>query len=222
MRGLGSLAPILAFVVGFVDTAVFVHMGGLFVAHVTGNLVLLGATLAGRGIGGAHGAVVGLQLASFPIFFLAAVAATALGSALKRGADFPLAPMLWIATTVMAVAVALAIAMPRGAAASMVLVVAMGILNAVHRLDTRLGPPFTVMTGNVTAHAIAFAKLIRAAPGIEAVKGVPALVRLVIGFTLGAATGALADGRFGLAAIALPMLLLAAHLAFVLRAEAAR
>ncbi len=35
---------ILAFMCGFVDTIVFVHMGGLFVAHVTGNFVLLGAT----------------------------------------------------------------------------------------------------------------------------------------------------------------------------------
>lgn len=46
---LPGIAIILAFLAGFVDTAAFIHMSGLFVAHVTGNFVLLGAALATGG-----------------------------------------------------------------------------------------------------------------------------------------------------------------------------
>ena len=59
------LSLILAFLSGYIDTAVFVHMGGLFVAHVTGNFVLLGATVAGLESVG-HGSSTVLQLISSP------------------------------------------------------------------------------------------------------------------------------------------------------------
>ena len=41
-----SIATLMAFAAGFVDTCGFVALFGLFTAHVTGNFVLIGATLA--------------------------------------------------------------------------------------------------------------------------------------------------------------------------------
>jgi uncharacterized membrane protein YoaK (UPF0700 family) len=47
------IAALLGFVAGFVDTAGFLGLQGLFTAHVTGNFVTLGAAL----VLGTHGVV---------------------------------------------------------------------------------------------------------------------------------------------------------------------
>jgi uncharacterized membrane protein YoaK (UPF0700 family) len=66
------LVPIaLAFVAGFVDTCGFVALFGLFSAHVTGNFVLLGASLIRP-----HAGVIA-KLLALPVF-MAAVAGTRL------------------------------------------------------------------------------------------------------------------------------------------------
>jgi uncharacterized membrane protein YoaK (UPF0700 family) len=44
-RGRFSVAALLSFNGGFVDTVGFLGLSGLFVAHVTGNFVTLGAAL---------------------------------------------------------------------------------------------------------------------------------------------------------------------------------
>lgn len=61
----------LAFVAGFVDTCGFVALFGLFSAHVTGNFVLLGASLIRP-----HAGVIA-KLLALPVF-MAAVAGTRL------------------------------------------------------------------------------------------------------------------------------------------------
>ncbi|MDC6134667.1 DUF1275 family protein, partial [Burkholderia gladioli] len=48
-RTLRSENVLLAFVAGYVDTLGFVALSGLFVAHVTGNFILIGSGLAGAG-----------------------------------------------------------------------------------------------------------------------------------------------------------------------------
>lgn len=208
-----GLPPILALAAGFVDTAVFVHMGGLFVAHITGNVVLLGVTLAGAKIGGAHGSITSLQLATFPVFVAAAVVAAVITSRLGRTATIPL---LWISTLIMAISAGLALGDGAGnqldAPVSLLMVAAMGVINAAQRLDPLLGPPFTVMTGNVTGLAIALARVSRIAPHLPAVNAAGPLFILVLAFATGAALGSLAVERFGLSCLAFPAAVLAARL----------
>jgi len=208
---------LLAFVSGFVDTAAFVHMGGLFVAHVTGNFVLLGATLAGVQGSGAHSASsLTLQLASFPIFFVAAMLATGIASRVRPER----ATRILLAVAVAALAVAGALGVPGlrlDPAAAMILVVAMGVLNAAQRLDASLGPPFTVMTGNVTGVAIAASRTLGLArqpkdPG-PAADSRP-LAALVLAFGLGCASGAVAQSWLGLAAVLIVAVALGLRIVF--------
>jgi uncharacterized membrane protein YoaK (UPF0700 family) len=205
-------SAILAFVSGFVDTAVFVHMGGLFVAHVTGNFVLLGATVAGANVAGGHGAATTLQLIAFPIFFVSAMLTPAIAQIVRPAARTAL--LLWLSAGLTAAAGA-ADLLARGSAdavLAMVLVAAMGVLNAAHRLDPTLGPPFTVMTGNVTAVAIAAARrlhLVRPVEGADKPAGAGVMLVLVLAFALGCAAGALLQPRLALAAMLIPAALVA-------------
>ncbi|MFO6448372.1 DUF1275 family protein [Erythrobacter sp. NE805] len=214
--GLLSLATLLAFLSGFVDTAAFIHMHGLFVAHVTGNFVLLGATLAGGGSLGAE-APEALQLAALPIFFLGAMLTGAIAPRLSAARSLP--AVLWSAVLLMlgvAGASAWAGAGPWDAASAVVLILAMGMLNAAHRLNPAMGPPFALMTGNVAQLAIRAAQLLHfAPPPAETAASGPEgkMLRAVLGFAAGCAAGAAAQVWLGLAAVGIPALLLAIGLA---------
>lgn len=212
-----GVALILAFLSGFVDTAAFIHMQGLFVAHVTGNFVLLGAALASGGAVAGKGPEV-LQLAALPVFVLAAMLTGAL--ALRLAPERGLAVILWSAGLLMISVGGVSAwlgAGPWDAAGAMVLIAAMGMLNAAHRMNPGMGPPFAVMTGNVAALAIRLGQLLRLTPApAEAASGAveAKMLRAVIGFALGCAAGALAQVWLGLAAVALPALALTFRLAW--------
>ncbi len=213
MKSQASLSLLLAFLSGFVDTAVFVHMGGLFVAHVTGNFVLLGATLSGGGTA-VHGGSSTLQLISFPIFFVSVMAAAMLAGRLAEARRTP--ALLWLAASLALAVGAVALAgVQADAILAMLLVAAMGVLNAAHRMDPSLGAPFTVMTGNVTGVAIAASQALRLAPAPTAAPkphATRALLLLVIAFGAGCALGAWAQAWWGLGAMVAPGLLLAIRL----------
>ncbi|UWR24541.1 YoaK family protein [Sulfitobacter sp. S190] len=207
----------LAFVSGFIDTAAFVHMGGLFVAHVTGNFVLLGAALVGQTEG--HDGGTALQLAAFPVFFVGAMLAAVLHARVHRWGT-PL--LLWLSTALMAACAGLALAgAGSDAIISMVLVLAMGILNAAQRIDPDMGPPFTVMTGNVTGQAIGTAQSLGLSPLKPDEKSAAGGLGLwlVIGFGIGSVAGALAVLQLAYAAILIPATCMALTLLFISRSE---
>src|ERR1700732_1368600 len=72
------LPLLLSLNAGFVDTAGFLALQGLFTAHVTGNFVTLGASFAL----GTSGAVA--KLLALPVFCAVVVAVRLLGSLLSR------------------------------------------------------------------------------------------------------------------------------------------
>jgi uncharacterized membrane protein YoaK (UPF0700 family) len=79
---------VLAGVAGSVDVIGFLGLGGLFVAHITGNLVILAAHV----VAGA-GAPWPLMI-SVPVFVAALALARVLAAALERAGVAPLAPLL--------------------------------------------------------------------------------------------------------------------------------
>src|SRR5476649_388544 len=76
--GAAAVAALRSFNGGFVDTAGFLGLQGLFTAHATGNFVTLGAAL----VLGSHG-IIGKILA-LPEFIVVIALARFAGAALRR------------------------------------------------------------------------------------------------------------------------------------------
>ncbi|MDF2696306.1 MAG: permease, partial [Labilithrix sp.] len=145
---------VLSAVAGYVDTAGYLTLYGLFTAHVTGNFVTAGAALAQHAPDG-----VVARLAMLPIF-MAAVAATTLGArAVRRKGRSPLAPLLAAMTVALALFWAAGVLLrPQASSPDAWAVItiggtgiaAMGVQNALMREALGTSAPTTVMTGNLT------------------------------------------------------------------------
>jgi uncharacterized membrane protein YoaK (UPF0700 family) len=144
------LCPALAFVAGFVDASTFVGAGGVFCAHVTGNIVLLAVGVVDRGQRG------WLSAATLPVFLLA----VAIGSRIYRGVEASRSgerarlSLLGFEMAFVAFAALLGLcADPQRAAVRALIVlsavVAMAAQTTLHRLAPECGPSTTVMTGNL-------------------------------------------------------------------------
>jgi len=215
-----TLPPLLSLNAGYVDTAGFLALQGLFTAHVTGNFVTLGAAL----VLGTTGVIA--KLSALPVFCLVVVL-TRLASRGLFGRGWPaLRLLLGVKLLLLTLGAALAIhfgpfangdAWP-ALATGMVLVAAMAIQNGVHRIHLGSAPPTTLMTGSTTQIMIDLADL---AAGLPAEKRPLVLGRMkraaisVGAFALGCAAAALGFAEYGVWCFTVPPLL--ALLALVLR-----
>jgi uncharacterized membrane protein YoaK (UPF0700 family) len=160
------VGALLSFNGGFVDTAGFLGLQGLFAAHVTGNFVTLAATLAF----GAHGAVA--KLLVLPEFILVVALARVVGATLA-GRDLPAFRILMVGKVLLLLAFfLLAVTLgpfpdtdvPAALLTSFAGMAAMAIQNAVHRVHLASLPPSTLMTGNTTQAVLDAIDLLRGAP----------------------------------------------------------
>lgn len=209
----GLVAALLAFVSGYVDTVGFVALFGLFTAHVTGNFVLIGASLTRSSAG------VIAKLSALPVF-LVAVSITTWFVKARQGR--PVVTALLLAQMVLLTAFAGAgwAASPVASAdaplavlAGLLGVAAMGVHNAMSRLALPDLPPTTVMTGNVTQFAIDVTHLLLAPPAADAASTMARLRKLVVpvgAFAAGAVLGALSYVGIGFAGLFVPVAALAA------------
>jgi len=156
---------LLSFNGGFVDTAGFLALHGLFTAHVTGNFVTLGAAIA-LGTSG-----ILAKLLALPTFCVVVMLARIVGGKLPGlGAD-RLRTLLLVKVALLAAGGGLAIAWGpfadgdawQAIVTGMLLVSAMAIQNAVNRVHFAKLPPTTIMTGTSTQIMIDFADLLTGA-----------------------------------------------------------
>jgi len=215
------IAFTLSFISGFVDTAGFIALGGVFTAHVTGNFVLAGASLVRSNTEGVF-----VKLLMFPIF-VAAVGITYWLARLlerkKKNALFVL--MILEAIFLLAFAVVGFYFQPESSAkmtetqiiiAGAIGVFAMAIQNAFMKLHLPKMTMTTVMTGNVTQFSIDLTKyafgIFNADANRESVAEIKARLARVgavlLGFLFGAIAGALLFVNFALLSVLLPFVLI--------------
>jgi uncharacterized membrane protein YoaK (UPF0700 family) len=218
-----SMPTLLSINGGYVDTAGYLALHGLFTTHVTGNFVTLGAAL----VLGTSGVVA--KLLALPMFCAVVVSTRLLSVALEPTAGVPetrvsaLRTLLGIKVALLILGAALAIGLGpfdsgdgwSALLTGMTLVAAMAIQNAIHRIHMNAAPPTTIMTGNTTQIMIDLADLLRGVPA-EARKAI--LTRLsrmsgsVAAFAAGCAAAALAYAKQGVWCFAIPPIIAACTL----------
>lgn len=210
---------LLSFVAGYVDTVGFVALFGLFTAHVTGNFVLIGASLVL-----AHKGGIIAKLAALPVFVLAVAATTTFVGVCKRDGKPPLSGVLFGQMVFLGGFAAVGIAAspvtnpdePLAILAGLLGVGAMGIQNTASRLLMSDLPPTTVMTGGVTQFSIDAMRFLRGDTTSDAAESRRRLVTLAVpvaAFAMGAIAGALIYTGAGFLALLVPILVLMTVLA---------
>jgi uncharacterized membrane protein YoaK (UPF0700 family) len=214
-----SLPTLLSFNGGYVDTAGFLALQGLFTAHVTGNFVTFGASVAL----GTSGAVA--KLLALPTFCVVIIIVRLLAHVLSRHNLPVVRALLSLKFLLLAVAAVLAIRLGpfvdgnsrQAILTGMILVSAMAIQNAVHRVHFASAPPSTLMTGTTTQIMIDIADLLLGVPA-EAKAAWQLRIRrmtvAVVAFALGCGAAAVLFVLVGMSCFLLPPLLALAGLLF--------
>ncbi|PZR35932.1 MAG: DUF1275 domain-containing protein [Caulobacter segnis] len=185
----------MAFVGGYIDVIGFVLLFGLFVAHATGNIVMLGVGLAGDASG------LTTKLLALPVFIGTATATYALIRWRNaKGQPCEVLVLALQAVLLLVFMILTARALPAADAnapavmlAGLVGVVAMAVQNVAARVVFAHLAPTTMMTGNVTQMAIDIVDLMAARGRPD--DALKARIRKtwppVLAFALGAMGGAL-------------------------------
>ena len=206
------LPTILSVNAGYVDTAGFLALHGLFTAHVTGNFVTIGAAL----VMGTSGIIA--KLLALPVFCVVIMLARLLSFRLIAQGTPVLRTMLLIKLILLVAAALMALRFgPFGAGDSwsgtltgMTLVAAMSIQNALHRVHLAGAPPSTLMTGTTTQIMLDIADRMHGVP-IEQRSAINTrLARMtvaVLAFAVGCAAGALLYAVAGMWCFVVPAVL---------------
>lgn len=208
-------STLLAFTAGFVDTVGFIALFGLFTAHVTGNFVLIGASIADFNPG-----ILG-KLLALPVFVVTVAAARLFvlrQEDRKRDAtDGLLATQMLFLALFLAAGVAAAPFTDADAPFTILTgqcgVIAMAVQNAAGRTVFANLAPTTVMTGNVTQIVVdAVDVLARRGDRAAAKTRFARMLPSVLAFGVGALSGAFLYVAAGFWCLALPLLGIAAIL----------
>jgi uncharacterized membrane protein YoaK (UPF0700 family) len=204
----GLLLPLLlTLTAGYVDTAGFLALQGLFTTHVTGNFVTLGASLV-LGNSGAFAKVLAL-----PAFCAVVIAVRLAATGLSKFCRPVFEILLGLQILLLAAGAALAISLGpfhdgdsrQALSTGMVLVAAMAIQNALNRIYLGNAPPSTVMTGTTTQIMIDLADvMIRGDNKGQASARSGNMMLSVLMFASGCAAAALLFLRFEMWCFALP------------------
>lgn len=213
-RNLPAMPTLKAFIAGFVDTVGFVALFGLFTAHVTGNFVLIGASVANGNPG-----VIG-KLLALPTFIIGVALTRLLILALARKRRDAALPLITVELVALLLFMLAGVHYAPFADANSWLAIGVGMLgvltmsvqNAGSRTTFAHLGPTTVMTGNVTQIVIDLIDLMTAVAAPETKERIRKTWPPVAGFAIGAVGGGLCYLLAGFWALLVP----AAALSFLL------
>jgi uncharacterized membrane protein YoaK (UPF0700 family) len=203
------LPTVLSIIAGSVDAIGFLGLGGLFTAHVTGNLVILAAHLASG-----SGAPVAPML-SVPVFVAALGLTRLLAGALERIGFALLRPLLLLQLLLLVGVLILGVSAgpwidadgPIAVLAGMLGVSAMAVQNALVQISLKGAPSTAVMTTNITRFLMDGGDVMLARRPADVDKARDRAMRTwpaIVGFAIGCGLGATCEAAIGLRSLALP------------------
>jgi uncharacterized membrane protein YoaK (UPF0700 family) len=203
------LPTVLSVIAGSVDAIGFLGLGGLFTAHVTGNLVILAARLVSG-----SGAPVAPML-SVPVFVAALGLTKLLAGAVERIGFASLRPLLLLQFLLLAgFFILCASAGPRinpdaamAILAGMLGVSAMAVQNALVQISLKGAPSTAVMTTNITRFMMDVGDVMFGRRPADVAKARDRAMRTwptIVGFAVGCGLGATCEAAIGLKSLALP------------------
>jgi uncharacterized membrane protein YoaK (UPF0700 family) len=210
LAGSWLLPTVLSITAGSVDVIGFLALGGVFTAHITGNVVIVAAHYVIGGFG-----QVGPLLA-VPVF-VAVLGVLALVFGAVGEVSGSRRALLILQTALLATCLGLGVAFgpfadadgPIAVLVGMLAVAAMATQNALVRLALQGVPSTAVMTTNITQLTIDVARLVRHRREPDTLATARRRARVtfacVVGFVSGAAIGAVLEVHGGLWAMALPV-----------------
>ena len=203
------LPTVLSLIAGSCDIITFIGLGGLFTAHITGNLVVLIA----RVVAGDHAPI--SYILSVPVFVAALALTTLFAALLGRAGMASLRPLLILQFLLLSGSFLLCVATDaridptdgKALIAGMLAVSAMAAQNAIVEVSVKGMPSTAVMTTNVSRFVADFIAVLTernrdlaAKAAARAKHTAPAIV----GFAVGCGLGAGCEIIIGLWALALP------------------
>ena len=224
--GLGTklLTFVLSLIAGSVDVIGFFGLGALFIAHITGNLVIFAArSAAGEHASAAH-------LLSVPVFIITLIAARLLAARLDLSKIATLRLLLLLQFLLLCGLLAICIGVgsvadPNAAImifATMLGVSAMAVQNALVQISLKEAPSTAVMTTNLTRFVLDLGEVwLETDPGGRG-KAVARAQRTgiaITGFVVGAGLGAWCQAHAGLCSLVMPTGLALGALAITYRSR---
>jgi uncharacterized membrane protein YoaK (UPF0700 family) len=204
-----SLRFVLSMIAGCMDAVCFLGLGGLFVAHITGNLVMVAVWLAGGGQPRlAH-------LVAIPVFIAALGLAKLLAASLQRIRIASLLPLLILQLLLLSAFLAICIvAGPRLdpdatsiVIAGMLGVCAIAVQNALVQTSLSGMPSTAVMTTNITRLTMDLGEMLLGRSANDRVKAgerASCTGTAIAGFLLGCGIGAVCEAHLGLWSLVVP------------------
>jgi uncharacterized membrane protein YoaK (UPF0700 family) len=207
--GMQLLPSVLSLTAGSVDVIGFLGLGGLFTAHITGNLVIFAAHVAS----GVHARVA--PMLAVPVFMAVLGLTKLLASGLETIRVGSLRPLLLLQFLLLTGFLALCVTVgpvidpdaPIAIIAGMLGGAAMAVQNALVQISLTGAPTTAVMTSNVTRFVMDLGTVLLDSDRQDVTGARHRAKRTwpaIVGFAVGCGIGAWCEARYGLWSLALP------------------